>query len=202
MTRALIVADVQNDFCEGGSLPVRGGAEVAFRIGELLRAWQRADERDRTYDYVVATRDHHIDPGEHFSDHPDYINTWPPHCVKGTEGAGFHPNLDPQPFAAIFDKGEYEAAYSGFEGTTADGTTLTEWLRSHGVSHVDIVGLTTDHCVRHTAIDAVKQGFQTRVLLDLTAGVRRDTTEVALRTMREAGCELVGTPIVREMQRG
>jgi nicotinamidase/pyrazinamidase len=198
MTRALIVADVQNDFCEGGSLPVRGGAEVAFRIGELLRAWQEADERDREYDYVVATRDHHIDPGEHFSDNPDYVNTWPPHCVAGTDGAAFHPNLDPQPFAAIFDKGEYEAAYSGFEGTTADGTPLAEWLRAQGVTQVDIVGLTTDHCVRHTALDAVKQGFQTRVLLDLTAGVRADTTEVALRTMREAGVELVGTPVVRE----
>ena len=124
MTRALIVVDVQNDFCEGGSLAVAGGADVAFRINGLVHAWHEAEPRDREYAAVVATRDHHIDPGEHFSDEPDFVDSWPHHCVVGTEGAAFHPNLDPQPFDAVFLKGEHAAAYSGFEGKDADGTGL------------------------------------------------------------------------------
>jgi nicotinamidase/pyrazinamidase len=114
MTRALVVVDVQNDFCEGGSLPVAGGAEVALLIGRLLHDWQQAEPSQRRWDVVVATRDHHVDPGGHFSDDPDFVDSWPPHCVAGTDGASFHPNLDPQPFAAVFDKGERQAAYSGF----------------------------------------------------------------------------------------
>ena len=121
MARALIVVDVQNDFCEGGSLAVSGGADVAFRIGELLHKWHEDDPADRQYAYVVATRDHHIDPGDHFSDHPDYVDSWPRHCVAGTDGVSFHPNLDPQPFDAIFNKGEFAAAYSGFEGKAHEG---------------------------------------------------------------------------------
>ena len=122
MTRALIVVDVQNDFCEGGSMGVAGGAEVALRIGELLHRWAQADPPDRVYSHVVATRDHHVDPGAHFSAEPDFVDSWPRHSVAGTDGAAFHSNLDPQPFDAVFDKGEYEAAYSGFEGAdqTAD----------------------------------------------------------------------------------
>jgi nicotinamidase/pyrazinamidase len=192
MARALLVVDVQNDFCEGGSLPVRGGAEVAFRIAELLRRWQEADPEEREYDYIVATRDHHIDPGRHFSTHPDYLDTWPPHCVAGTDGAAFHPNLDPQPFYAVFDKGEYEAAYSGFEGKDPQGTSLADWLRERDVDEVHIAGLTADYCVRTTALDAVREGFRTKVFLNLTAGVSKDTTERGLKDMREAGVELVG----------
>ncbi|MEQ7127904.1 isochorismatase family protein [Actinopolymorpha sp. B11F2] len=198
MTRALIVVDVQNDFCEGGSLPVHGGAEVAFAIGEVLRAWHDADERDRAYDHVIATRDHHIDPGEHFSTEPDYVTSWPPHCVAGTDGAGFHPNIDPQPFDAVFNCGEYSHGYSAFEGRSIEGKGLAEWLRSHDVDQVDLVGIATDHCVRATAVDAAREGFRTRVLLDMTAGVRADTTQAAVREMREAGVELVGTPVVHE----
>lgn len=197
MTRALIVIDVQNDFCEGGSLPVSGGAEVAFAIGEVLRAWQEADDRDKAYAHVAATRDHHIDPGGHFSTEPDYVTTWPPHCIAGTDGAAFHPNVDPQPFDAVFNCGEYSDGYSGFEGKSIEGKGLSEWLRAHDVDAVDLVGIATDHCVRVTAVDAAREGFRTRVLLDMTAGVQADTTERALREMREAGCELVGTPVVR-----
>ena len=145
MARALIVVDVQNDFCEGGSLAVAGGADVAFRIGELLHKWHEAEPQDRRYDYVVATRDHHIDPGDHFSDDPDFDRSWPPHCVVGSDGEAFHPNLDPQPFDAVFLKGEHEAAYSGFEGRTADGSTLTEWLRRHDVDQVHVCGIATDY---------------------------------------------------------
>lgn len=197
MTRALIVTDVQNDFCEGGSLAVAGGAEVAFRIAELLKRWEAAPPADREYGVVVATRDHHIDPGDHFSEHPDYVDSWPPHCVLGTEGAALHPNLDPQPFAAVFDKGAHTAAYSGFEGTDHDGRSLGDWLRSHDVTEVDVVGIATDHCVRATALDAVREGLNTRVLLDMTAGVAAETTRAGCAEMQQAGVTLVGEPIVR-----
>ncbi|BCI55870.1 nicotinamidase/pyrazinamidase [Mycolicibacterium litorale] len=179
--RALIVVDVQNDFCEGGSLAVTGGAAVAERISALL-AGASSD-----YAHVVATKDFHIDPGEHFSDTPDYRLSWPRHCVAGTPGADFHPALDTGPVEAVFTKGEYSAAYSGFEGADASGTALAEWLRQRGVDEVDVVGIATDYCVRATAADAAAAGFTTRVLLDLTAGVAEDSTADAVTALREAG---------------
>lgn len=197
MSRALIVVDVQNDFCEGGSLAVDGGAEVALRIGELLHRWSEEAGPDRTYSHVVATRDYHVDPGGHFGDPPDFVDSWPAHCVVGTDGAAFHPNLDPQPFDAVFDKGAHEAAYSGFEGSDRDGVSLAAWLRRHGVDAVDVVGIATDHCVRATVLDAVREGFDTRVRLDLTAGVAPDTTDRAVRQMQDAGADLVGRPAGR-----
>jgi nicotinamidase/pyrazinamidase len=191
MARALIVVDVQNDFCEGGSLAVSGGADVAFRIGELLHKWHDADPGDRQYAYVVATRDHHIDPGDHFSDDPDFVHSWPRHCVAGTDGVSFHPNLDPQPFDAIFDKGEYAAAYSGFEGKSHEGGhALADWLRTKGVTDVDVCGIATDYCVRATALDARNAGFRTTVLTALTAGVAPGSTEQALTDLRAAGVTL------------
>ncbi|TQK44856.1 nicotinamidase/pyrazinamidase [Streptomyces sp. SLBN-118] len=194
MHRALIVVDVQNDFCEGGSLAVAGGADVAAAITDLVGQAQPG------YRHVVATRDHHIEPGDHFSDHPDYVRSWPPHCVAGTEGVGFHPNFAPAVASgaidAVFDKGAYTAAYSGFEGTDENGTTLAQWLRAREVSEVDVVGIATDHCVRATALDAVREGFTTHVLLDLTAGVAEATTGRALEELRAAGVELSGKPVV------
>ena len=190
MTRALIVVDVQNDFCEGGSLPVTGGARVASDIGELLHHWTRQDDQAPSYDVVVATKDHHVDPGHHWSREPDFLDTWPVHCKVGTDGEAFHPNLDPQPFDAIFLKGEHEAAYSGFEGRSAGGHTLADWLREHQVDEVHVCGLATDHCVRATALDSVKEGFSTRVLTELCAGVAEETTEAALEQMRDAGVTL------------
>ena len=186
MAKALIVVDVQNDFCEGGSLAVAGGAEVAFKIGGLLHQWQEAAPSDREYDVVVATQDHHIDPGGHFSADPDFVDSWPAHCVVGSDGAAFHPNLDPQPFHAIFRKGEHAAAYSGFEGSDPDGLSLADWLRAHDVTEVDVCGIATDYCVRATTLDAKKEGFSTRVLTDLVAGVAADSTERALDEMRAA----------------
>ena len=186
MSRALVVVDVQNDFCEGGSLAVSGAAAVATAITEHVRT---AGDR---YAHVVATRDHHVDPGGHFAEQPDYLETWPAHCVAGTEGADLHPNLDRGPIEAVFDKGERAAAYSGFEGT-ADGVPLADWLRSHGIDAVDVVGIATDHCVRATALDAVGNGFATRVLLDLTAGVAEASTEAALEQLHTAGVELEGS---------
>ncbi|MBC7304571.1 MAG: isochorismatase family protein [Nocardia sp.] len=182
MARGLIIVDVQNDFCEGGSLAVAGGAAVAAAITDFVAA--------ENYDAVVATRDWHIDPGPHFSTEPDYVDSWPPHCRVGTAGADFHPALDTAPIQETFSKGEYTAAYSGFEGATAEGTSLTTWLRAHDIDTVDVVGIATDHCVRATALDANAAGFDTTVLLGLTAGVAPETTEAALSTLRDAGVGL------------
>jgi len=183
VSHALLIVDVQNDFCEGGSLAVRGGAEVAAAISAHLAGRGR-------YDHVVATRDYHVDPGGHFSTDPDFIDSWPAHCVVGTSGAEFHPDLDRSRVEATFDKGEYAAAYSGFEGT-AEGRLLEQWLREHGVDSVTVAGLATDHCVRATAMDAALKGFATRVLLDLCAGVAHRSTEQALDQLRRAGVDLV-----------
>jgi nicotinamidase/pyrazinamidase len=187
MKRALIVVDVQNDFCEGGSLAVSGGAEVAYRIGTMLHHWTQKDPKAPAYDVAVATRDHHIDPGSHFSDDPDFVDSWPRHCVVGTDGEAFHPNLDPQPFDAVFLKGEHAAAYSGFEGRTADGDDLARWLKKNDVTHVDVCGIATDYCVRATALDAVRAGFATTVLLDLTAAVAPDRLATTLDQLASAG---------------
>ena len=190
MKRALIVVDVQNDFCEGGSLPVTGGAQVAHEIGTVLHHWTRRDPDSPGYAHVVATKDHHIDPGAHWSAEPDFVDTWPVHCRVGTDGEAFHPNLDPQPFDAIFLKGDHAAAYSGFEGNEASGAALADWLRAHDVSEVDVCGIATDHCVRATALDAAREGFTTRVLTRLCAGVAPATTAAALEEMTAAGVEL------------
>jgi nicotinamidase/pyrazinamidase len=187
MKRALIVVDVQNDFCEGGSLAVHGGAEVAFKIGQVLHHWTEQDPKSPDYTVAVATRDHHVDPGGHFSDEPDFVDSWPPHCVVGTDGEAFHPNLDPQPFDAVFLKGEHEAAYSGFEGRTTGGVGLTAWLREHGITDVDVCGIATDYCVRATALDAAREGFSVRLLSDLCAGVAPESSHRAIEEMRAAG---------------
>jgi nicotinamidase/pyrazinamidase len=195
MHRALIVVDVQNDFCEGGSLAVAGGADVAAAITDLV-----GETAGAVYRHVVATRDHHVEPGDHFSPAPDFVRSWPPHCVAGTEGVGFHPNFAPAVASgaveAVFDKGAYSAAYSGFEGSDENGVSLADWLRAHGVREVDVVGIATDHCVRATALDAAAEGFRTQVLLDLTAGVAEASTERALEELRAAGVTLTGKPVV------
>ena len=188
--RALLVVDVQNDFCEGGSLPVAGGARVASDIAELLHHWTTRDPLAPDYAHVVTTKDHHIDPGDHWSREPDFEDSWPVHCKVGTDGEAFHPNLDPQPFDAIFLKGEHEAAYSGFEGRTTDEVALADWLRTREVTDVDICGIATDYCVRATALDAVREGFTTRVLEDLIAGVAEASSEAALAELRDAGVRL------------
>jgi nicotinamidase/pyrazinamidase len=188
VSRALIIVDVQNDFCEGGSLAVGGGAGVAAAISSVLPTGG--------WDHVVATKDYHIDPGAHFSEHPDFLDSWPPHCVVGTGGADFHPNLVTDRVEAVFHKGEHKAAYSGFEGHTDAGETLADWLREREVTEVDVVGIATDHCVRATALDSVAAGFATTVLLDLTAGVAEVTTSAALDEFRTASVQTTGKPIV------
>lgn len=183
--RALVVVDVQVDFCEGGSLAVVGGADVAARISDILGG-------DHGYDLVVATRDHHIDPGGHFSATPDFVDSWPPHCVVGTPGAELHDQLAFRAFDALFDKGEYAAAYSGFEGRSAEDQPLEAWLTEHGVGPVEVCGIATDHCVRATALDSVARGFETTVLLDLTAAVAPDRIDLTLDQLADAGVRLLG----------
>jgi nicotinamidase/pyrazinamidase len=187
--RALVIVDVQNDFCAGGSLAVAGGSAVARAISEYL-----AGPDAERYAHVVATQDFHIDPGAHFSAGPDYLATWPPHCRAGTPGAQFHPALDTSRIEAVFRKGEYAAAYSGFEGTADDGETLRDWLTARQVTEVDVAGIATDYCVRATAADAARAGLSTTVLLGLTAGVAPDSTAAALVSMRAEGVTLTGTP--------
>ncbi|MBO0829087.1 MAG: isochorismatase family protein [Streptosporangiales bacterium] len=192
MTKALVVVDVQNDFCEGGSLAVAGGADVAAAISDYLA------HRGGEYAHVVATQDWHVDPGAHFSPEPDFVRSWPEHCVHDSKGAELHPAFDQGRVEERFRKGRYDDGYSGFDGTSTDGDRrLPDWLRDHGVDALDVVGIATDHCVRATTVDAARGGFTTRVLLDLTAGVSRETTDRALADMRGAGAELVGTPVVR-----
>jgi nicotinamidase/pyrazinamidase len=187
--RALVIVDVQNDFCEGGSLAVAGGGEVARAISRYLESGG--------YDHVVASRDFHIDPGRHFSAHPDFVNSWPRHCVVGTGGAGFHPDLDTGHIQTVFSKGAHEAAYSAFDGADEAGTPLAAWLREHGVDELDVVGIATDYCVRATTISAAREGFRTRVLLGMTAGVDPTTTAESIDAMKAAGAQVTGTPVER-----
>ncbi|MDQ3157727.1 MAG: isochorismatase family protein [Actinomycetota bacterium] len=179
MSRALIVVDVQNDFCEGGSLAVVGGAQVASDVATLIASG--------AYETVIATRDHHIDPGAHFSDTPDFVDSWPPHCVVGTAGEEFHTPLEAGMFAEIFFKGEYAAAYSGFEGRSRGGVSLGDWLRETGVQAVDVCGIATDYCVRATALDATGEGFAVTVLERLTAAVSPDNLPRVNEEFQAAG---------------
>ncbi|MEV6039959.1 isochorismatase family protein [Nonomuraea sp. NPDC052116] len=194
MSRALIIVDVQKDFCEGGSVPVKGGADRAAAIADLVR------RSDGQYAFVLATRDHHIDPGAHFSDNPDFRDSFPVHCVVGGEGGEFHPNFAPAVDSGhvdeVFYKGAHSASKSGFEGSTQDGTTLSAWLKARDIAELDVVGIATDHCVKATALDGARAGFAVRVLLDYTAGVAAETTRTALDEMRRAGVALTGEPVV------
>jgi nicotinamidase/pyrazinamidase len=189
--RALLIVDVQNDFCEGGSLAVAGGAEVARRISEHVV------RHGGEYAAIVATADWHEDPGGHYSQDPDFVDSWPPHCRVGSDGALFHPGAE-QAFEhveAIFRKGQHAAAYSGFEGFTVEAdqrVALADWLRDRAIEQVDVVGIATDYCVRVTALDAVDEGFETTVLLDLTAGVSAESTAKALADLADAGVAVRG----------
>jgi nicotinamidase/pyrazinamidase len=184
LKKALVIVDVQNDFCEGGSLAVTGGAAVARDLTEFLRE-HRAD-----YQLVAATRDYHVDPGAHFAAEPDFHDSWPVHCVAGTEGAELHPGLDRGLIDEVFDKGRDTAAYSGFEARSGSGKLLGERLREAGVEELDVAGIATDYCVRATVLDAVKAGFKVRLLGRLSAGVAPETSEHAVEEMARAGSEI------------
>ncbi|WP_120521296.1 isochorismatase family protein [Arthrobacter celericrescens] len=208
MARALIIVDVQNDFCEGGSLAVTGGAAVAGAISDYL------DARHQHFDHVVATQDWHIEPGSHFSDDPDMVDSWPPHCRAGSKGAELHPDLDSEYVQAYFRKGQYAAAYSGFEGVLApedevpvgerpsgasfaepgdsdpeDAIGLDDWLQSHDVEELVVVGIATDYCVKATALDAVQAGYAVTVIGGLTAGIAEDLSSTYAE-LEENGVEI------------
>ena len=183
--RALIVVDVQPTFCEGGALAVTGGNAVAERIAAYA-----STHRD-DYALVVTTQDWHIDPGDHFSPDPDFIDTWPVHGVAGTDEAQLHPALNGSDIDASVKKGQYAAAYSGFEGVDDDGRALADILNAAGVEAVDVVGLAESHCVKDTALDAVRQGYRVRVLTDLTEPVSPELGRAAHADMGAAGIELV-----------
>jgi len=191
MPRVLVVVDVQNDFCEGGSLAVSGGTKVAQRITDFVNA-----SGDR-YDSILATRDWHpanwreIGFG-HFSDDPDYKDTWPPHCVEKTYGAEFHPDLQVT-FHAEFKKGQDAAAYSGFEGNWSlmgRPFGMGEWLENNRITHVDVCGLAFDYCVKATALDSVRSGYSTAVITDLTAYVHMNSYDLAVNEMMIEGVTL------------
>ncbi|MBW3068093.1 isochorismatase family protein [Actinomyces sp. 594] len=184
-SRALIIVDVQPTFCEGGALAVPGGNAVAARVAGYASA-HRGD-----YELVVTTQDWHIDPGEHFSDTPDFVDTWPPHGVAGTAEAELHPALAGLAPDVRVKKGQYAAAYSGFEGVDETGSVLDAVLRCHGIEALDVVGLAESHCVKETALDGVRGGYRVRVLTDLTVPVSPEQGEAARAAMAEAGVELV-----------
>ena len=183
--RALVIVDVQRDFCEGGSLAVQGGAALAARISAYVR--QHHDE----YKTIVATKDLHVDPGSHFSDEPDYVDSWPRHCVAGTPGADFHPDLETEYIDATFAKGERSAAYSGFEAVSDYGISLAEHLRGRDISEIDVVGIATDYCVRATALDALKEAFKVRIIKELVAGVAPESSDAAIAEMSKAGIDVL-----------
>ncbi|SIS57755.1 nicotinamidase/pyrazinamidase [Corynebacterium appendicis CIP 107643] len=187
--RALVVVDVQNDFCPGGALGTARGDEVASKIAALIT---EGDNRGHDYSHIVATQDWHIDPGAHFSDDPDFVDSWPVHCVAESEGAALRGPIADIAFDEFFRKGEYEAAYSGFEGASIiDKVLLADWLRARGISDIDVVGIATDHCVRATVLDARKEGFGVRVLRGMCSPVDDARGSAALEEMRSAGAELV-----------
>ncbi len=186
MTRALFIIDVQNDFTEGGALGVDGGAAVAAGVSGYLAA-----HPDR-YDAVFASRDWHDadnDNGGHFAttEPPDFVNTWPPHCVAGTSGADYHPALETRGVTVHVRKGQGRPAYSIFEGTTDDGETVQRKLDALDVDEIDLVGIATDYCVLASAIDALAAGRRVRVLSDLVAGVAPESSETALEELAAAG---------------
>ena len=223
MSRALIIVDVQNDFCEGGALAVAGGADLAGAISEYVEA------HHGQFDHIVATQDWHIEPGAHFSEEPDFVESWPPHCVAGTRGAELHPDLDTEYIQAYFRKGQFSAAYSGFEGVLApedavptgerkpgaipaagavgdtgaddtgagldadsideDAIGLDDWLQSHDVEDVVVVGIATDYCVKATALDAVQAGYSVTVLRGLTVGIAEDLDD-AVAEMEFGGADV------------
>lgn len=188
MSRALLIVDVQNDFTEGGALAVMGGDAVASAVSAFLTRHAAA------YEVIIASRDWHQaegDNGGHFHESPDYVDTWPIHCVAGTDGAEYDPLLTTDAVTHHVQKGQGRPAYSMFEGQTDAGETVGSILTAAGVLSADIVGIATDHCVRASALDAIAHGVRVRVLTDLVAGVGAESSEAALAELAHAGAELV-----------
>ncbi|MFM6978214.1 MAG: isochorismatase family protein [Micrococcales bacterium] len=187
MSRALLIIDVQNDFCEGGSLACAGGEAVAARITDYLQS--------HDFDYVVASRDWHDadnDNGGHFAESPDWIDSWPMHCVAGSNGAEYQANLDTSKIDIHVQKGQGKPAYSLFEGVTPEGKPIADLIKELGISEVDVCGIATDYCVLASSLDARKAGLEVRVLADLIVGVASESSAAALEKMTAAGCKVIG----------
>lgn len=187
--RGLLIVDIQNDFTEGGALGVTGGAQVARDVTAYLAA--HADD----YDLVLASRDWHDadnDNGGHFAveGEPNFVDTWPVHCLAGTDGAEYHADLDTSHVDIHIKKGQGEPSYSMFEGVSDNGETVADILTSHGITEVDVVGIATDHCVRASALDALSTGQKVTILTDLIAAVAPDTGEKALEELTTRGAAL------------
>jgi nicotinamidase/pyrazinamidase len=189
MSKALLVVDVQNDFCEGGSLEVAGGQAVAKKISDYIKS--------SDYDLVIASRDWH-DADNNNSGHfaisnsePDYKTSWPIHCVAKTEGANYHPNLELDLIQEHVYKGQGAHGYSAFEGVTDSGGTLADLLSNNNINQLDVVGIATDHCVLASALDAKKLGLSVRVISSLTAGVSAESTERAIDSLIDNGVEVI-----------
>ena len=185
--RAIVVVDPQPDFFEGGALPVAGATRTAERIAQYLLA--RSDE----YSMKIVTQDWHLDPGEHWSSDPNFVTTWPVHCAADTSGARIHASLAEQSWDVVIRKGLHEGAYSGFDGLSQNGSTLAEELAAASIGSVTVVGFAMDHCVKATALDARRLGFDVTVLLDLCAGVAPETTDAAISEMSDAGITTVSS---------
>ncbi|NNN19745.1 MAG: isochorismatase family protein [Acidimicrobiaceae bacterium] len=184
MRRALLIVDLQNDFCEGGSLPVNGGAEIARKVNQHIQ------QSARLYDLIVASKDNHVRPVGHFSRHPDFSSTWPVHCISGTAGSEFHPSLDSSLIDQVVYKGDYQAAYSAFEGATELGESLVNLLERREIEALAICGIATDYCVLHSAISSLEFGFPTTVFINLTAGVSVEGSMEALEELQSRGANL------------
>ena len=180
MSHALLIVDVQNDFIEGGSLAVPGGRALATRLAHEFTSGQM-----RRFDVVATTQDWHIDPGDHFSESPDFVDSWPVHCVADAEGSSIvqplRDALDAHGVDISVKKGHYSAAYSGCEGVTEDGLSLADALRQHNVDQVTVVGIATDYCVRATALDCAREGFQTTVWSSMCVGINAERVDSTYR---------------------
>ncbi len=193
MAKALLVIDVQNDFCEGGALACEGGAAVASKISSFIR------DHEAHYDFVIASRDWHT-PNDSNDGHfppagvqPDLVRTWPLHCIAGTSGAEYHTNLDQSLIDIHIKKGQSANGYSIFDGITDQGDSFEEVLQKHAITEVDVVGIATDYCVRASALDSAKHGLSVKVISSLTAGVSAESIERAIDEMVDAGVTVVAT---------
>lgn len=177
---ALVIVDVQNDFCEGGALPVSGGNAVAEAIADFV------ETSGHNYNLILFTADWHTSPpssnGAPVPDSPDFIDPWPAHCIKNTRGAAFHDAIGriPKYREDIFRKSQEHANYSGLHGINSNGDTLAEVLKFSEIKHVDIVGIAGEFCIKYTALDCVAEGFVVSVLPRMVASIGGAATTAAV----------------------